>query len=419
MNEMIKVYVKITFYDENGLHVAGSITMVKEEDFNPFYMKKIPDLPPIPANLGDLADVATTGAQDGDVLTFDGVDWIPGVVSGVESLDELDDVAISSATDGQVLTYNDGSWVNATPATPSGGINASVIADEYDAGTPGPTYNVGDYVKKGTKYYICTGTTSGAWDSGKWTEITISFNKTQGQVPANGYAISNDDKLWKNKSSSSQAWFDPASPGSWAFNECPYTTYDAGSLVTYTAGDYAMYEDELYKCTSTTSGAWDSTKWTKISVEEMVVENAGAQTLDELSDVDVDAATDGQVLTYDSANTKWIPTTPSGGGGSALVIECSVLGGNQICYDAVNIQEQLIIDSYLTFDDIIDALDAGSNVVLKFGGQFMKNAKVLSTCSDSDGDYALISMPCDENQTGAFVDSHWIMDSDFAITRVS
>ena len=417
ITNMIKIYVKITFYDENGLHPAGSITMVKEDDFNPFYMKKIPDLPPIPANLGDLADVATTGAQNGDVLTYDGIDWIPGIVSSVESLDELDDVAISSASNGQVLTYTDGSWVNATPATPSGGgIDASVIADEYEEGTPGPTYNVGDYVKKSTKYYICTGTTSGAWDSSKWTEITISFNKTQGQVPASGYAISNDDKLWKNKSSSVQAWFDPANPGSWSFTECHYTTYEAGSLVTYTAGDYAMYEDELYICTGTTSGAWDSTKWTKISVEEMVVENAGAQTLDELSDVDVDTATDGQVLTYDAANTKWIPTTTSG----TLVIECNVLGGNQLCYDAVNLQEQLIIDSPVTFDEIIDTLDAGGNVVLKFGqGQFMKNAKVLSTCRDSDGDFALISMPCDENQTGSFIDSHWIMDSDFAITRVS
>ena len=315
--EMIKIYVKITFYDENGLHPAGSITMVREEDFNPFYMKRIPELPPIPANLGDLADVATTGAQDGDVLTFDGVDWIPGVISGVESLDELDDVAISSATDGQVLTYNGEAWVNATPATPSGGgIDASVIADEYEVGTPGPTYNVGDYVKKGTKYYKCNGTTSGTWDSAKWDEITISFNKAQGQVPANGYAISNDDKLWKNKSAY-QAWFDPTSPASYAFDECPYTTYEAGTTVTYNAGDFVMYEDELYKCTSTTSGTWDSSKWAKISVEEMVVENGGAQTLDELSDVDVDTATDGQVLTYDAGNTKWIATTPSGGGGSA------------------------------------------------------------------------------------------------------
>ena len=37
----IKVYVLVTFYDETGLHKAGSVTEVFESEFNSYYMKKI------------------------------------------------------------------------------------------------------------------------------------------------------------------------------------------------------------------------------------------------------------------------------------------------------------------------------------------------------------------------------------------
>lgn len=49
ITNMIRVYVLISFYDENGLHKAGSVTLVKEEDFNPLYMKAIPAPPTVDA----------------------------------------------------------------------------------------------------------------------------------------------------------------------------------------------------------------------------------------------------------------------------------------------------------------------------------------------------------------------------------
>lgn len=38
---MIQVYVLVSFWDENGLHKAGTFTEVKEENFNPYYMQKV------------------------------------------------------------------------------------------------------------------------------------------------------------------------------------------------------------------------------------------------------------------------------------------------------------------------------------------------------------------------------------------
>lgn len=42
-----------------------------------------------------------------------------------------------------------------------------------------------------------------------------------------------------------------------------YNTPDFNTSSTYKVGDYVMYQGKLYKCTTaiTTSGAWDSTKW--------------------------------------------------------------------------------------------------------------------------------------------------------------
>lgn len=42
--------------------------------------------------------------------------------------------------------------------------------------------------------------------------------------------------------------------------------------VSYSAGDYAMYEGTLYKATDTTTGAWDSSKWSEAQISEDVSE---------------------------------------------------------------------------------------------------------------------------------------------------
>ena len=38
----------------------------------------------------------------------------------------------------------------------------------------------------------------------------------------------------------------------------------------YAAGDYCIYENTLYKCTGATSGAWDSTKWTAVTIADEI-----------------------------------------------------------------------------------------------------------------------------------------------------
>lgn len=47
-----------------------------------------------------------------------------------------------------------------------------------------------------------------------------------------------------------------------------YEDYD--SSTTYNEGNFAVYQDILYVCTATTTGTWDSTKWTQTSVNDLI-----------------------------------------------------------------------------------------------------------------------------------------------------
>lgn len=116
---MITVLVLMTFYDENGLHKAGSITKVQESDFNPDYMKRLN--PPSPG--------------------------------GSTELSELDDVDISGVTDGEVLTYDAATekWVNSV-----GGGGGSVINNIFDDGEG----HVESMDIDGTTYEFGTGETT-------------------------------------------------------------------------------------------------------------------------------------------------------------------------------------------------------------------------------------------------------------------
>ena len=71
-------------------------------------------------NLNCLTDVNTSGASNGQVLSFNGTQWVPASLSsgGCTDLDCLSDVDTSGATNGQVLTFDGTQW---TPQDPAGG----------------------------------------------------------------------------------------------------------------------------------------------------------------------------------------------------------------------------------------------------------------------------------------------------------
>jgi len=120
--------------------------------------------------LGDLSDVDTGGATTGQVLEFDGADWVPATPSaGAAALNDLTDVSTAGATTGDVIVYNGSTW---EPAAQSGG--GEIVSDaengvgensvtniiaitqaEYDALTPqSDTFYIITDATAGTDYII-------------------------------------------------------------------------------------------------------------------------------------------------------------------------------------------------------------------------------------------------------------------------
>ena len=84
----------------------------------------------IPTNLNALSDVVITTASNGQVLKYNGTNWINAAESGgVTDLNALTDVVLTSPSNGQVLKYNGTNWINDT--APGGGMTSfNVTGDD-------------------------------------------------------------------------------------------------------------------------------------------------------------------------------------------------------------------------------------------------------------------------------------------------
>lgn len=75
--------------------------------------------------LGNLLDVAVTGAVSGAALVLSGATWIARLLS----LDDLSDVSTAGAVSGQGLQYNGSSWVPGTFATSAGSGGGNLVGE--------------------------------------------------------------------------------------------------------------------------------------------------------------------------------------------------------------------------------------------------------------------------------------------------
>lgn len=317
--------------------------------------------------------------------------------TGPAGADGSDGVGVpAGGTAGQVLakassTDYDTEWVNQSGG--GGGIAADVIADEYSEGVPS-SYSVGDTCLYSGNRYECTGATGGAWDSSKWSAIVVDTPPAWGGTVEPGHYVVYNSGYYKNTSGSSQ-WYSGGEPSSYYFTLTTFPAYSTGSASSYSVGDYCMHEDKLYKCTASTGGSWDSTKWT----ETQVMDEAGTPSLSlgDLSDVSTTGAANGKVLGYNG--TSWVPVTPSGGGPTSVTLTESgyeaalnttlytggsttwVPGYTSVIFDILNTASQIqlgsIDDSSLSMSGVALFInDNGMDVTMSLGFYDVSNGSV-------------------------------------------
>lgn len=95
------------------------------------------NVPQYPTNLNALTDVLLTSPSVGQVLKYDGTNWINDTDlnngAGAVTLNDITDVVITSPSTGEVLTFNGTAWVNS--AGGGGGAMASRAALQGSTGT--------------------------------------------------------------------------------------------------------------------------------------------------------------------------------------------------------------------------------------------------------------------------------------------
>ena len=91
--------------------------------------------------------------------------------------------------------------------------------------------------------------------------------------------------------------------------------YDAGT--SYTAGDYCTKDDGFYVCTASTSGTWDASKWSAVTVGDVLeTANANISSLNSnltqlftATDVNINITIGGNGY---ASLASYAPTVPSG-----------------------------------------------------------------------------------------------------------
>ena len=238
-----------------------------------------------PDELSELDDVDITDAQTGESLIYDGVNqkWVNGNPS--QSLAGLDDVDVASAQDGDVLKYNatTGTWED-------GAITVSESLDdlsdvEIDSATAGQA--------------LIYDQTTGKWVNGAVSSVGALDDLTDVNISnaQDNQELVYDDASseWQNKSTRiecTQAEYDALVLAGTVLPNVDYYITDAGggeivsanpnisdaydSTHNYVAGDLCIHDDVLYKANASTTGAWDSSKWVRVTIDELLATKQNA-----------------------------------------------------------------------------------------------------------------------------------------------
>jgi len=242
------------------------------------------------STLAGLADVEITSATSGQVLQYNGSEWVNanGGGGGATTLEDLTDVDISSASNGQVLTYSNGEWINNNVPSPSVALN-----DITDVSVSSPSngqvlkYNNGDWVNAAES--------GGASSLNELSDVTIT-SASSGQV------LKYDGTKWANAAESGGTTVIANPSGS---SSADLTKLQVDNTI------YAIPSGG--SDVSVTQIQSTGTKIATITVDsvntDLYAPNGGASSLNDLTDVTISSATGGQILSYDSATSKWVNTS--------------------------------------------------------------------------------------------------------------
>lgn len=163
--------------------------------------------------------------------------------------------------------------VNVMSEVATGGVGDDIAASFSSSSST--QYTIGQYVVYAHDLYRCIGnTTGGTWDSTKWEKVQLANEVDNLIVVSDTQPVDNATKLWV-KPASSAVSADSRSVEVPTYEEFEGVknsiTSEYASGQTYNVGDYAYYNNNLYKCKIAISNSpeiLDATKWEIATIGE-------------------------------------------------------------------------------------------------------------------------------------------------------
>jgi len=241
------------------------------------------------------AALSITESQISDLGTY-----LTGITG--ENIGSLSDVTITSAAAGELLRYNGSAWVNSDPVAGRFSIvNSSSSAYVFTGSGTSSDSNPTLYLTRGQTYEFVVNasghpfyikTVSGTGTGNAYTDGVTNNGAETGTVTL---AVQMDapDTLYYNCSAHS------AMAGTIYILDSTVDLSDF-SVTTNSAGTAALsYSNGVFTYTPPDLSSY--------------LTGITAQSIEDLSDVNTMTPTDGQVLTWDNANSRWDAASPSGG----------------------------------------------------------------------------------------------------------
>jgi hypothetical protein len=256
------------------------------------------------------------------------------------ALDDVSDVTITSASNGQVLKYNGTAWVNAADA---GGIALTDLSVTTNAaGTAALSYNNSTGAFSYTPPDLSSYLTSYTVTQSDVTTHQAALSITESQISdlgsyltgISGEAIGALSDVTITSASSGQvlkyngtAWInsiDSTYSDSAVDTHLNTGTASSNQVLSWTGSDYDWVAQgiALTDISVTTNSAGTAAlsynnstgafTYTPPDLSSYLTGISG-QSIEDLSDVNAMTPTDGQVLTWDNANSRWDAVSPSGG----------------------------------------------------------------------------------------------------------
>ena len=366
------------------------------------------------SNIQQLANVSTTSPADGQLLAWDAPTskWGPVDLGAVTvALAGLSDVTISTPSNGEVLTYNGSEWIAAAPAAVSSGGSGLVIpvtrasdlslrffsqADCKATAIPGLPIilDVSDLSNIASVYRYST-TADGTFDSG--TEYTTGV--TRAGTPGTAGAT-----VTLNVTGETPALFlyDSDAANSAEYFKVILASGLTQSLPTASSDGYSIYWDEASGSylsgpvvRGLAAGATGGVTIVALGGGDFTLAlDLSSHSIDGLSDVDTVTTppSNGQSLFWNTAGSKWLPGTPYAY--TLPTAAAAVLGG-------VKVGTGLAIDGAGVLSYTLPTAAAAVLGGVKVGTGLAIDAGVLSTTTPALGSVSIDALSDVDTTTAA------------------